>query len=295
MKRGIFFVVFVGILFGCVTVPTFVDAHQPSFVEKSPVIVENPEISRVFYDSLAGSPRVYRVSSDKDFDFFLSILTSKNATATFSGYVSRVDGDLETFVGALDGNSASWEVTYEPFGADWYRKGPEFDTRVPKGIYTISVFNTGNIGAYAIAIGKKESFGFGDIIRTMALLPKLKSDFFGSSHFTLFLSPFGILWALILAACITAGWKIFFFIFEKYIVLARETKEKLRRNIGRKDRRIRLFAGIFFFFIGIGSWSITLMVIGGFFFYEAFSGWCIFYALTGKSTCRAPQDLSDEE
>lgn len=269
-------------LFGVVWAYAF--AYVPYVVEQGPVNVEDPEASRVFYDALSGSPRTYRVESEKEFDFSVKIFAPKKTEGVFSGYVSRVDGDLETFVGALDEKSALWEVSYRPLEGDWYRNGPEFTGKVPGGVYKISVFNGENEGRYALSIGSEQSFSVSDAIRIMVFLPKLKSDFSETSHFSMFLSPFGFAWSVILAVLITLVWKAIFFGGKKYIAVSEYAKDKFKKNLGRKDRRVRFFTGLAVFVFGVGFWNWGVMGAGGFFLFEAFFGWSAIYALLEKNT-----------
>jgi hypothetical protein len=59
----------------------------------------------------------------------------------------------------------------------------------------------------------------------------------------------------------------------------------MKKNIGTRDRLIRLgLAGVF---LGL-SWyfkSWILLLVALFIFYEAFIGWCIVYQLLGKTSC----------
>lgn len=279
MKKIIFLLIF---LFGSVGTHAF--AYVPYIIEQGPISVENPETSHMFFDTLSGSPRIYRIESEEEFDLFIKIFAPKKTNETFSGYVSRVDGDLETFVGVLDEKSVSWEISYKPLEGDWYRNGPEFNGRVPRGIYRISIFNEENKGQYALSIGSKNSFSVSHMARMMAFLPKLKSDFSGTSHFSMFLSPFGWAWSVIIAVCIILAWKAIFFIGEKYIVISEYTKERFKKNLGKKDRRIRFYFGLAVFVFGVGFWNWGLMGVGGFFLFEAFFGWSAIYALLEKNT-----------
>lgn len=59
----------------------------------------------------------------------------------------------------------------------------------------------------------------------------------------------------------------------------------MKKNIGTRDRLIRLalacvFLGLAWYF---KSWILLLAAL--FTFYEALVGWCIVYQLLGKSSC----------
>lgn len=59
----------------------------------------------------------------------------------------------------------------------------------------------------------------------------------------------------------------------------------MKKNIGIRDRLIRLLIAVILFSLAYwwGSWIIF---IGGCFtVYEALAGWCIVYQLLGKNSC----------
>ena len=57
------------------------------------------------------------------------------------------------------------------------------------------------------------------------------------------------------------------------------------KNIGKKDRLIRL--GIAILLLGYAYWKSSWIALGGavFVFLEAAMSWCIFYQLIGKNSC----------
>lgn len=64
----------------------------------------------------------------------------------------------------------------------------------------------------------------------------------------------------------------------------------MKKNIGKFDRMSRLFIGALCLLIALlatFSWlgRVIIALIGLFSIYEAFAGWCAFYALIGKNTC----------
>lgn len=59
----------------------------------------------------------------------------------------------------------------------------------------------------------------------------------------------------------------------------------MKKNIGTKDRLLRLAVA---FLLTIGAWwfhSWILFAAALFVFYEAAASWCIWYFLIGKSSC----------
>lgn len=175
-------------------------AHQPRLVylqEPSPVIVENPEVSQAFYDELKGFPKSYFIESEKDFELYINLLVPEhsNGPGKYSALVFVLeDGDInfERKIAELDGELFDWKGFYEPYGRDYYLKGPEFFKQIPPGKYKIEVYSRDNQGKYVLAVGKKEVYNFSDILGAYWKIPLLKITFFKTSVMQFFLTPFGI-------------------------------------------------------------------------------------------------------
>jgi hypothetical protein len=173
--------------------PFMVLAHQPRIVEGDFVEVKNPEISQAFYDELSGTPKVYKIESDQEFNLYLNLLVPQNTNPNgrYSAEVYKIENSERILIANLNGNAVEWSVFYEPFAGDNYLKGPEFLSVEPAGKYEVDVLGSNNIGKYVLAVGNIESFSAGEILRTMSVLPRLKIYFFGVSSLTLILTPFG--------------------------------------------------------------------------------------------------------
>jgi len=169
-------------------------AHQPVIVEKEPIEINNPEISRAFYDTLPGKPRLYLINSNKDFELYVNLLVPKNTNLNgrYSARVYKLNKQESKLLKEINGNAVPWKEFFEPFGRDTYLKGPEFRDKLPAGIYQIEVFNADNQGKYVLAVGEKESFGPKEIAQVYWVIPKLKLNFFHSSIWSFFITPFGI-------------------------------------------------------------------------------------------------------
>jgi hypothetical protein len=62
----------------------------------------------------------------------------------------------------------------------------------------------------------------------------------------------------------------------------------MKKNIGKKDRLIRLIAGIVLLFIAyfISNWfGVLIGLIGVFCIFQAAVSWCVVYQYLGKNTC----------
>ena len=181
-----------------------ISAHQPDlvFLKKGDVQINNPELSQGFYDELKGSPRDYFIDLNKDFDLYLNLLVpaGSNPKGRYSAKVFLITGDPSTSSGQateqevafIDGLTSNWQEYYEPFGRDYYLKGPEFDKHVSSGKYKIEVFSSDNQGKYVLVAGKNEAFDVKSLLNIYWQLPLLKLIFFKTSILQFFLTPFGI-------------------------------------------------------------------------------------------------------
>jgi len=168
-------------------------AHQPRIVylQSGDVNINNPELSQAFYDELKGSPKDYYIDSDRDFELYINLLVPAHANITgrYSADVSDSQGQK---IYSLDGTNFDWQSFYEPFGRDYYLKGPELDQQLPAGKYKIEVYSKDNLGKYVLTVGKTESFDAKSIFNVYWQLPFLKITFFKTSVLQFFLTPFGI-------------------------------------------------------------------------------------------------------
>ena len=178
---------------GCVFSPGFVLAHQPRLIytQTGDIQITNPQISQAFYDELKGGPRDYFIDSATNFELYINILVPGHANreGRYSINVFNNNGDK---IYSIDGGSGDWKEFWEPFGRDWYIKGPELTQQVSAGKYKIEVYSGDNLGKYVLAVGQKESFDTQSVLNVYWQIPLLKVTFFKTSVLQFFLTPFGI-------------------------------------------------------------------------------------------------------
>src|SRR3989344_1822348 len=164
------------------------------YSQKGDIQINSPEFSQAFYDELAGAPRDYFITSDKEFDLYLNLLAPEftNPKGRYSATVFVINSEQEKVIYSLDGFSTKWEEFYEPFGRDYYLKGPELDNTFPAGKYKVEVFSKDNLGKYVLAVGKQEVFSLPESLNIFWQLPLLKINFFKTSVLQFFFTPFGI-------------------------------------------------------------------------------------------------------
>ena len=155
-----------------------VEAHLPRMEGANAEIkIERPEISQAFYGWLEGKPAIYSINAKAPFLLYVGLLSPRvEFLRTDFSAVIRKDGELFSRVSAED---SLWPVVYEPFANDYYAKGPEWEQKVPAGKYEIEISNSGNNGSYSLTIGKTEDLSLGGFLRTLAVLPRVKEEFFG--------------------------------------------------------------------------------------------------------------------
>lgn len=195
---GLLVVIFIFLMFSLAVAA----AHQPrldtgaNISIENPVIVDEPEISQVFYGELQGQPNFYKITSDKSFKFYLNLLVPVGPGIP-PDYISAevLDANGNVLL-SVNGTNSTWESYFEEFGGDYYLKGPELRAELPAGTYYIKVFNSKNEGKYSIAIGEIESFPIDESLAALVTIPLLKEQFFGKPVSTLFFLFVGIILAL---------------------------------------------------------------------------------------------------
>jgi len=185
-----------------VALPVLLFAHQPRLTEARITFVPEPEVSKAYYANLEGGPDKYVIESAVSFNLYVNLLVPDVANQSKNIYAKIIKkiGDkentaTETQVAFLDGKNFQWKGFYEPFGADYYYMGPEFDAQVASGTYEVVVWSDTNNDKYSLAIGKIEKFDSQEIFNVYRIIPKLKTDFFETSPLTFIYSPFG--WILL--------------------------------------------------------------------------------------------------
>lgn len=198
MKKCFFKKVILTAAVSLVFAPT-AQAHQPRLVgDEANVIVTLPEVSKAYYGNLAGNPAAYRIEAADDFRLYVNILVPD-----IEGIEKNVSAKIfkqGKLISLLDGLSHDWKSFYEPFAGDDYYRGPEFVEVQEPGVYEIHVYSPDNRGKYVLAIGDREAFPFGELVKTYLVLPRLKSEFFGKSPFSAYSNIMGIFLAVILIA-----------------------------------------------------------------------------------------------
>ena len=173
------------------------NAHVPVMVVPERVIdvqqIEDPEISRAYYGELTGFPHTFEITATKPFVLYAQVLEPDidGVENNHSGIIikERENGRGVEEVARLRSREASWESFYEPFGADRYLKGGQFEKEVAAGVYRIEVSTPVNKGKYVLSVGKIEDFSDVGYFETVANIYKVK-QFFGKSPISMLVSPF---------------------------------------------------------------------------------------------------------
>jgi hypothetical protein len=163
--------------------------HRPVMIKNKsskdqPVLVDEPEISWAYYGILEGEPHYYMIESSESFNLYVNILVPDFHPD--GEPILRHDMSFKIFVKDKllytgEGLKNDWHRFYEKYGKDHYYWGPEFDQNVEAGTYEVLVYNSANIGKYALAIGKIEKFNFLSIMGAIAKAKYLDMWFFKSN------------------------------------------------------------------------------------------------------------------
>jgi len=210
-------------------------AHLPYLeADKKAVVVVDPEISKAYYGWLQGSAADYLIDSRQPFLLYLNLLAPQveNAQLDFSMKIYK-DGDL---LETRSDEDAFWQVDYEPFANDYYLKGPEYETQMSPGNYKIEIFNSGNSGNYVLAVGKKEDLSFGQFLRTLAVLPQVKQEFWGKPLWQAYNNFVGLAAFILLVLLLMAAYFAISFIKNRRLKIKLDNEYKNNRNAGGADR-----------------------------------------------------------
>lgn len=267
-----------------VFVPVFAFAHQPRITEQKETTVIDPEISKAYYGKLEGEPQMYTIDAKEPFDLYVNVLIPDIKEQKKDVYALIIkDYKMNEPFAFLDGVNFEWTKFFEPFGFDSYLKGPEYRAHVEAGRYDIYVWSVNNDSKYSLAIGEKESFGIGETINAINLIPKIKKDFFGESPISFILSIFGIGYILVMFVFAF----IFGFIYRLILKFwLKKSTQKSGKNLNKRDRVVRAILGAILLILAITTaWSPILLFFAGFCFFEAIFSWCAIYSAIGKNTC----------
>lgn len=176
-------------------------AHQPRLVieqinsQTSPIIIEEPEISKAYYGQIEKSSEYYKIDSSKGFDLYLSLqipdipMQSKNIILEL-----KDESGLQLMY--LDSSKHHWEKFHEDFGNADYLSGPSIQMALPSGIYTIKINGDENI-KYVLVTGLKEEFPASEFLNSLFLVPKINQEFFGMNSFQSLANIFGFILLII--------------------------------------------------------------------------------------------------
>lgn len=268
--------------------PLLASAHQPRLVEGPSIEVPLPEVSKVYYGTLSGSPHIFHVASNKPFELYVNILVPDIAyqkTDVSAVIVRRGSASLP--LALIGGTSGTWTPMFEEFGHDNYLQSGEYKAEAPAGEYDIWVSSAQNDSKYVLAVGEIESFSPKEIVNALVLVPQLKRDFFNGSPISFILSPFGVGYIILMFALAALFGFVYRYLLRKLAARSKvQTPRVLGKNIGKQDRAVRAFIGLGLFLLAVTtSWSAWLLFFAGFCLFEAVFSWCGLYAALGRSTC----------
>ena len=180
---------------------SYVSAHQPRLIvdqtnsAASPIIIEEPEISKAYYAQFEQLSEYYGIVSTKEFDLYLSLQVPDIPMQSTSISLELTDSSgLQ--LAYLNGSQHRWEKFHEDFGNANYLSGPSINMNLPPGNYLIKVSGEENT-KYVLVSGQKEEFPASEFLNSLFLVPKINQEFFGMNIFQSLANIFGILLLMI--------------------------------------------------------------------------------------------------
>lgn len=177
---------------------------SPSF--ETPVIVTNPEVSRIFYGELDGLPEYYLISAGSPFTLYAGIMVPDIPMFREKRFSVTVRDAYNETILLADEKLGEWVPFTDAVGGDSYKKGPEIKKYVPAGKYTLEVSSSENMGRYALVVGDVDELTAAESIKSLIIIPAIKQRFFGMDFIGSYMNASGaaalvfiILVALILA------------------------------------------------------------------------------------------------
>lgn len=234
LSNGFFLFFLLVLSFLSLAVKNEVYAHQPVIVgQKTAITVNDPDVSKVYYGELAGKPAVYTIYSAKPFDLYANLLVpnASGAKTDFSLDIKKED----VLVEKLYGSESFWLDFYEPFGDDYYFKGPEFESKVEPGLYAVKVYSQNNSGKYALAIGKTDKFGLLETVSAMRAMPAVKQRFFEKSPWTAYNNYTGLGGVIFLVLAIVIVYFLAAFLKRRQVRLDLDGKYKKADEESKND------------------------------------------------------------
>lgn len=266
-------------------VPSIASAHQPRIVSGTETIITEPEISKVYYGKLNGDSHLYKINAQKPFTLYINLLVPnvKDQKKNIAAMITK-NGNIQNPLAVLIGANYDWTKFWEKYSRTWYWQGPEYKAKVPAGEYEIKIWDGPNNNKYALAIGEKEDFNFNEILNALKLIPEIKWSFSNELPINFILSVFGFGYLVVMYAFAF----IFGFLYRAILkkIHPNNSKYGVHKNIGLKDRKLRLYIGIIALILAITTtWNPILLFVSGFSFFEAIFSWCGIYSMLGKNTC----------
>ena len=192
------------ILFVCLISTSMIStafAHQPRLIVDqantidTPIIIEEPEISKAYYAQLKKLNQYYEIDSAKEFDLYLSLqVPDIPMQSTNISLELKDNSGLQ--LSYMNGSKHLWDKFHENFGNANYLSGPSIHMILPSGKYFIIVSGEENT-KYVLVSGQKEEFPLSEFLNSLFLVPKINQEYFDMSIVQSLANIFGLLLIMI--------------------------------------------------------------------------------------------------
>jgi len=185
MKAKIFFFALL-----LAVLPGISAAQTIELVEQNPVTITDPTDATAYYDRLDGSPQVYLIHTEEPFLLRLSLLMPdvEGSPLDISARVIQ-DDNANVPLTVFNTENAQWELYYDEYAQNFFRRHSTFRSMVPAGDYEIQVTSPENNSAYILEVGEDDRYSPADTVRMYHLLPTIKKEFFGESGWKAYVTP----------------------------------------------------------------------------------------------------------
>ncbi|MEK7509146.1 MAG: hypothetical protein AAB605_00350 [Patescibacteria group bacterium] len=186
-----------GIMFCAVLLPALTLAQELRLVDAASTVLGDPTTYRAYYGKLSGEPHVFMFSTIEQLTHVKAILlvpdTAEAKTDISGAFIDTLHPDSPFVVG--DGALVEWQRFFDTGGRESYLAGPVLEATVPPGNYELRVWSSNNDSSYVLVVEGEERFSLAEVWSRFTTGPHIKSEFFGKSAFSAFVTPL-LLWPI---------------------------------------------------------------------------------------------------
>ncbi|OGG72729.1 hypothetical protein A3A38_03650 [Candidatus Kaiserbacteria bacterium RIFCSPLOWO2_01_FULL_53_17] len=187
-----------GMVLCAVLLPALTLSQELRVVENATITLGDPTVYRAYYGKLTGEPHVFSFTTTGQLTHVKALLLVADipdATTDISAaFIDTLHPESPFVVG--DGALIEWQRFFDTAGRESYLAGPVLEATVPPGEYEIRVWSPDNDRPYVLVMEGEGDFSFSGFWSRFTAGPTIKSEFFGKSAVSAFMTPL-LLWPLL--------------------------------------------------------------------------------------------------